>query len=125
MSMLGAMRSVKKHIESMWIDRCKIKQFQEVTDNVTHITEHIETVVCENEPCKLSHESYPVTGEGIAPGRVLTVKLFLSPALSIPAGSVIEVTTHSGRVEKFKSSGVAAVYTNHQEINLEAADEKA
>lgn len=125
MSILGAMQSVKKHVESMWIDRCNIKQFQEVTDDVTHITDFVEKVICENEPCKLSHESYPVTGEGIAPGRVLTVKLFLSPALSIPAGSVIEVTTHTGRFEKFKSSGVAAIYTNHQEINLETADDKA
>lgn len=125
MSVLGALQSVKKHVESMWIDRCTIKQFQEVTDDVTHITDFAEKLICENEPCKLSHKSYPVTGEGIAPGRVLTVKLFLSPALFIPAGSVIEVTTHSGRVEVFKASGVPAVYTNHQEINLEAKDDKA
>lgn len=125
MSVLGALQSVKKHVQSMWIDKCTIKQFQEVTDDVTHITEHVETVVCKNEPCKLSHESFPVTGEGIAPGRVLTVKLFLSPALSIPAGAIIEVTTHSGRFEVFKASGVPAVYTNHQEINLETQDDKA
>lgn len=125
MSILGAMQSVKKHIESMWLDKCTIKQFQEVTDPVTHITEFSETVISANEPCKLSHESFPVTGEGTAPGRVLTVKLFLSPALSIPAGSIIEVTTHTGRTEVFKSSGVPAVYTNHQEINLEAKDDKA
>lgn len=125
MSVLGALQSVKKHVESMWIDRCTVKQFQEVTDPVTHITDFSETVVCENEPCKLSHESFPVTGEGIAPGRVLTVKLFLSPALSIPAGAIIEVTTHTGRFEVFKASGVPAVFTNHQEINLEAKDDKA
>lgn len=125
MSILETMRSVKKHLESMWIDECTIKQFQEFTDDVTHITDFAETVICENEPCKLSHESHPVTGEGVAPGRVLTVKLFLSPALSIPAGSIIEVTTHTGRTEVFKSSGVPAVYTNHQEINLEVQDDKA
>lgn len=125
MSVLGALQSVKKHIESMWIDKCTVKQFQEVTDPVTHITEFSEVVIYADEPCKLSHESFPVTGEGIAPGRVLTVKLFLSPALSIPAGAIIEVTTHTGRMEVFKSSGVPAVYTNHQEINLEAKDDKA
>ena len=125
MSVLGALQRVKKHVQSMWIDRCTIKQFQEVADPVTHITDFSEVVICENEPCKLSHETFPVTGEGVAPGRVLTVKLFLSPALSIPAGSVIEVTTHMGRREVFKSSGVPAVYTNHQEINLETQDDKA
>ena len=125
MSVLEAMKSVKKHIQSMWIDRCTIKNFQEVTDSVTHITDFVETVVCENEPCKLSHDNFPVSEEGIATGRVLTVKLFLSPTLFIPTGSVIEVTTHTGRTEVFKASGVAAVYTNHQEINLEAEDDKA
>lgn len=125
MSILEALQSAKKHIKSMWLDRCTVKQFQEVTDPVTHITDFSETVICENEPCDLSYEGFPVTGEGIAPGRVLTVKLFLSPALSIPAGSVIEVTTRTGRFEVFKASGVPAVYTNHQEINLEAKDDKA
>ena len=125
MSILEAMKSVKSHVERMWIDRCTIKLFQEVTDSVTHITSFSEVVVCENQPCKLSHEKFPVTGEGIAPGRVLTVKLFLSPALSIPAGAVIEVTTHAGVTEAYKASGVPAVYTNHQEVNLETQDDKA
>ena len=125
MSILDAMKSVKSHVESMWIDRCTIKLFQEVTDPVTHITDFTEKVICQNQPCKLSHDKFPVTGEGIAPGRVLTVKLFLSPALSIPAGAVIEVMTHAGVEERYKASGVAAVYTNHQEVNLEAEDDKA
>lgn len=125
MSVLGALQKAKKHVQSMWIDRCTIKQFQEVTDDVTHITEFVERVICKDEPCKLSHKSFPVTGDGVVPVRVLTVKLFLSPLLTIPAGSVVEVTTHTGRTETFKSSGASAVYTNHQEVNLEAEDDKA
>ena len=125
MSILEALKSVKKHVERMWVDRCTIKLFREVTDSATHITSFAEEVICTDQPCKLSHDKFPVTGEGIAPGRVLTVKLFLSPALSIPAGAVIEVTTHAGVTEVYKSSGVAAVYTNHQEVNLETQDDKA
>lgn len=125
MSVLENLQSAQTHVESMWIDRCTVKTFQEVVNPTTHITSLSEVVVYSNQPCKLSHSSFPVTGEGVAPGRVLTVKLFLSPLLSIPAGSVIEVTSHTGRVEVFKASGVPAVYTNHQEINLETQDEKA
>ena len=41
------------------------------------------------------------------------------PEVYVPPGSVIEVT-QNGITRKYKHSGISAVYTNHQEIVLEA-----
>ena len=51
-----------------------------------------------------------------------TIKLFISPLVNVPAGSKITVTQNN-QIQVYKASGQPAVYTNHQEIELELFDE--
>ena len=51
-----------------------------------------------------------------------TIKLFISPLVNVPPGSKITVTQNN-QTQVYKSSGQPAVYTNHQEIELELFDE--
>lgn len=108
----------KKHIEKLYLDTCTVIEYREIEDPITHITDMQEVVVCENVPCKLSHQTEKQTGEGVASGLILSSKLILSPDLKINPGSKIEVT-RNGETTAYKNSGEPARHFNHQEIMLE------
>jgi hypothetical protein len=50
--------------------------------------------------------------------------LILPPELTIRPGSVITVT-QAGKTRTFKAASEPAVYTNHQEVELETVDDYA
>ena len=113
----------RKAIESLYKGVCNIYALMDERDEYG-VTDQTEQLLYENQKCRVSYknisaanqtESFATTSQEI--------KLFIAPELIIPAGSTIEVTQNN-RTEKYKSSGKAAVYSNHQEIILNLYQER-
>ncbi|MFY0521302.1 hypothetical protein ACOMCU_26280 [Lysinibacillus sp. UGB7] len=96
-----------------------MKVWREVEDPITHATTHKEVTLFTNQKCKLSFEKQTSTTPTGGPALIAqTTKLFIAPELDIPAGSKIIVTQHNKTTE-YARSGEPAIYTDHQEIQLE------
>lgn len=115
-------------LRRLWIGLCTVYEYQDVTDPVTFQTKQEPVAVATDEPCRLSYNRSYSSGDptnvrdGVSvAGQQIT--LFIRPDLVIKKGSLIEITQH-GRTDRFKGSGHPAVYTNHQEIDLEVAKEE-
>lgn len=119
MDMVAIMQQARQAIESMYTDKCDIIERQERTDPITKKTSFQEVTVISEQPCKLSFGSVPVTSNGDAAEMVQTVKLFISPDISIKPGSKIVVTKPEQLPVAYSNSGKPATFTNHQEITLE------
>lgn len=109
----------KTALEFLWKGTCNVIVKVEKTNPINKRTEFEEETLHSNQPCKLSFESITSANEvdnvaSISQG----VKLFLSPTVSIPAGSKI-VVTQNGKITDYERSGEPAIYTNHQEVPLE------
>lgn len=116
---------VKNPLSSLWIGRCTIYEYQNVTHPNTYQTTQIQVPVLTDEPCRLSYNHEQSTN--IQSGAAVvsqSITLFIRPDLIIPPGSVIEITQHN-RTEKYKRSGKPAVYTSHQEIVLQLYEDNA
>lgn len=103
----------------LWTGKCKIYEYQDITDPITHQTTQQEVVVLEDEPCRLSYKQEQATN--ISSGAAVvsqSIKLFIRPDLVVKPGSVIEITQNNV-TEKYKGSGQPAIYRNHQEIILQ------
>lgn len=102
---------------ALWCDRCTVTTKQD-TVNSKKRTVQEDVVLFADEPCRLSFNSIQETDEtSHAARRVQSAVLLISPDRKIPAGSIITVT-HEGVTSTFERSGVAAVYSHHQEIPL-------
>lgn len=115
----AAHKAARKAIEGTYTGVMTVSEYKAVRDPVTKITSNKEVVVLENQPCKLSFETITAavqTETGAAVSQA--VKVFVSPDISITAGSKIKVT-QNGVTTDYTSSGVPAVYPTHQEIILE------
>ncbi|WP_202973814.1 hypothetical protein [Lysinibacillus parviboronicapiens] len=96
-----------------------MKVWQEVENPVTHATTHKEVALLTDQKCKLSYEKQTSTTPTGGPALIAqTTKLFIAPELDIPAGSKIIVTQHNKTTE-YARSGEPAIYTDHQEVQLE------
>lgn len=117
--MVDELKQAREAIQSMWTGICNIFRFKDVEDEYG-ATSHAEVALFENLPCRLSFKNISQTNqtESFAVSSQV-VKLFIAPDVYVPPGSVIEVT-QNGITRKYKHSGISAVYTNHQEIVLEA-----
>jgi len=124
------MVNVAAAIQSLWKDRCIIQTTVEYTKANGAKDKRWESLVTD-EPCKLSFfNNVRVNDITENSGMVAQVfqqaKLFIRPDLQIPAGSRITVTTHKNNLTLyFENSGVAACFTNHQEIILEVVQKWA
>ena len=117
--MVDELKQAREAIQSMWTGVCNIFGFKDVEDEYG-ATSHAEVMLFENLPCRLSFKNISQTSqtESFAVSSQV-VKLFTAPDVYVPPGSVVEVT-QNGITRKYKHSGISAVYTNHQEIVLEA-----
>ena len=117
--MVDELKQAREAIQSMWTGICNIFGFKDVEDKYGATT-HAELTLFKNLPCRLSFKNISQTSqtESFAVSSQV-VKLFIAPEVYVPPGSVIEVT-QNGITRKYKHSGISAVYTNHQEIMLEA-----
>lgn len=121
-AMQAAQKAARKAIESTYTGLLTVTEYQAVKDPVTHITKNQKVVVLENQPCKMSFETI-TTAIQTETAAVISqaVKLFVSPDVTIKAGSMITVT-QNGVTTEYTSSGVPAIYPTHQEIMLELSD---
>lgn len=109
---------IARAVQRLWIGRCTIYVRQRIENPATGITDFQEQLVLENEPCRISFAAAPATGmQSDAATEEQTVKLFISPSASIPAGSHVRVTQHD-QTRDYEASGVPALYSFHQEITL-------
>lgn len=115
---------VKNPLSLLWIGKCTIYEYQNITDPDTYQTTQQLVPVITDEPCRLSQSTISRTFDGLVnvsggiPNVEQIITLFIRPNLTIKDGSVIEVTQH-GVTNRYKGSSIPAVYTNHQEITLE------
>ena len=115
---------VRKDIESLYVDTCDIYEYQKTKDKYG-VIEHQKALVLKKQKCRLSYKNINNTfSTDSFSTTTQVIKLFIAPELEIKPGSFIAVIQH-GRIQKFKHSGVSAIYTNHQEIILELDQEKA
>ena len=113
------MVNTKEALQKLWNDTCSVYTYGKTVNATTKRTEFAETLLYDNQPCKLSFESLSATAEdNHAPRITQGVKLFVDNLLSIPDGSKVVITRGSNTFT-YKSSGEPGIFTNHQEINLE------
>lgn len=106
----------RKMLEKTYESLCTIKGTTTVKVDGETITQ--EGVVVENQPCRLSHGSNTHAKQGSVNAEASqTVKLFLAPEIEVKPGSKITVI-QNGRTYNLEASGLPAVYSTHQEINL-------
>lgn len=113
-----AQDKARKIIESTYDGIATVTEHIKVKDEKSKLTKYEESVVLENQPCKLSYETITNANQGESASSVKQVtKLFISPDIIIKAGSKITVT-QAGVTIDYTCSGIPAVYDTHQEIIL-------
>ncbi|HBE9110424.1 hypothetical protein BER37_001276 [Clostridioides difficile] len=119
------MDKTRKAIEMLYRDKCTIVEYQPIKDPITKRTNNEEIVVLENQSCKLSHKNITSTEQGEVAKLTQTIKLFISPNISVKAGSKLIITNQNNITKEYIRSGEPAIYPNHQEIILELLEDKA
>ena len=111
----------RKILEREYKGTCVIYEYGKEKDKISKLNRMAEKVVSGEQPlpCKLSFSNSPAAeGNGAAVTRQQSVKLFLSPDITVKPGSKI-VVTQNDIIQAYKNSGTPAVYATHQEITLE------
>lgn len=115
----AAQGAARKAIEATYFGTLTVTEMKKEKDAKSKLTKTGPVVVLENQPCKLSFETLKAAAQTDAAAAVTQVtKLFVSPDVTIRAGSKITVT-QDGVTTDYTSSGIPAVYATHQEIMLE------
>lgn len=112
-------------IRKLFTDKCTVEVTLLRTD-VFGATNYENIILCEDEPCRISYSSVKSADDTNNGASIIEqkVKLFIREDLHIPAGSKITVTRGNVNTD-YKSSGQSAIYSNHQEINLELVERYA
>ncbi len=116
--------SIREALESLFTGECTVYGFEDVVED--GITRQEERVIYEGK-CRLSYNlKYGRIREGIQTSTFdkaeQRISLFLTKDCIIPAGSRV-IVRQNGIETEYRTSGCAAVYTNHQEIALKNADQ--
>ncbi len=109
----------RKAIESLYDGKCSIIEYRKVK-KANKTTGFEEVVVLEGQPCRLSFGSTAnttPTDNGVS-SVTQTVKVFLAPEIEVKPGSKLTIS-QNGVMTDYKNSGKAAIYSTHQEIDLE------
>lgn len=121
----AAQGAARKAIEATYFGTLTVTEMKKDRDAKTKLTKAEPVVVLENQPCKLSFETLKSAVQTDSAATVAQItKLFVSPDVSIRAGSKITVA-QDGVAADYTCSGVPAVYPTHQEIVLELFKEYA
>ena len=121
----AAQGAARKAIGATYFGTLTVTEMKKDRDAKTKLTKTEPVVVLENQPCKLSFETLKSAVQTDSAATVAQVtKLFVSPDVSIRAGSKITVTQDNVTTD-YTRSGVPAVYPTHQEIVLELFKEYA
>ena len=112
-------KKARKAIESMYEGTCTIIEHQKVQkDNKS--TGFQDVIVQEDIPCRLSFKTINNTNpnENAASALVQVTEVFLAPEIVVKPGSKLTIT-QNGVTTDYKSSGIPATYSTHQEIVVE------
>ena len=112
-------KKARKAIESMYEGTCTITEHQKVQkDNKS--TGFQDVIVQEDIPCRLSFKTINNTNpnENSASALVQVTEVFLAPEIVVKPGSKLTIT-QNGVTTDYKSSGIPATYSTHQEIVVE------
>ena len=112
-------KKARKAIESMYEGTCTITEQQKVQkDNKS--TGFQDVIVQEDIPCRLSFKTINNTNpnENAASALVQVTEVFLAPEIVVKPGSKLTIT-QNGVTTDYKSSGIPATYSTHQEIVVE------
>lgn len=112
-------KKARKAIESMYEGTCTITEHQKVKkDNKS--TGFQDVIVQEDIPCRLSFKTINNTNpnENAASALVQVTEVFLAPEIVVKPGSKLTIT-QNGVTTDYKSSGIPATYSTHQEIVVE------
>lgn len=109
--------SIKNAIETLYTDFCDIYGYVDnIEDGISHGQE--QTLLYEHQPCRVSFSGLTAADQTDTVAVTdQTVKLFISPEISVREGSRI-VVERDGEVLKYRHSGKSAVYPSHREIVL-------
>ncbi|MCD8089343.1 MAG: hypothetical protein LUD81_01730 [Clostridiales bacterium] len=112
------MKNISAEASSLYEGSFSAYEFITETDDETGIVSTVKTEYISAKPCRLSYELISENRQSRFLGyKSQSAKLFCSPDIEVKDGSEIAVV-QNGRTEEYISSGAAAVYTGHQEINL-------
>lgn len=118
------MPKARRAVESLFDDTCTIYTYEQIKNADTGVTEQQKIIYAENIPCRMSFSSFPSASNGEQAKITQGIKLFINPEIKIPAGSFVTIT-RQGITTDYACTGQPAVYTTHQEINLELHKEYA
>ena len=120
--MLSTLQVVKRRkvIETMYDGECTITVNEEYTKE-NGASGFRPTMLCEKQPCRLSFVSAGTKMGETGAEKTHEAKLFLSPDITVPAGSRITVTQNNVTRE-YKLSTIPAIYSTHQEIVFSTED---
>ena len=115
----AAQKAARKAIEATYFGTLTVTERKKEKDERSKLTKDVEVVVLENQPCKLSFEKLQTAIQSDSAATITQVtKLFVSPDISINAGSKITVSQDNVTTD-YTFIGVPAIYPTHQEIILE------
>lgn len=122
--MQQAQKVHRQVLEETYTGICQVTEIRSERDPIKKRTESKEIVVYDALPCLLSvsNTQINVKGEETAE-QIKNIKVFLSPKIIIAPGSKLTIT-QNGVTEQYKNSGKPAIYSTHQEIDLELVDIK-
>ena len=122
--MVDELKQARESIQSMWTGICNIFGFKNSKNKYGTVVSEVKELY-KNIPCRLSFKNISQTEQTESVAKTSqVVKLFIAPEIYAPPGSIVEVI-QNGVTKKYKHLGISAVYTNHQEIILDAEQEKA
>lgn len=117
--MKAAQKAARKAIEATYFGTLTVTEHQTVKDEKTKLTKSVDVVVLQDEPCRLSFEKIQTAIQSESAATIVQVaKIFVSPDISIKAGSKLTVTQDNVTTD-YTRSGESAIYPTHQEIMLE------
>nr|UWG27484.1 MAG: protein of unknown function DUF3599 [Bacteriophage sp.] len=123
--MKAAQKAARKAIEATYFGTLTVTEHQTVKDEKTKLTKLVDVVVLQDEPCRLSFEKMQTAVQSESAATIVQgAKIFVSPDISIKAGSKLTVTQDNVTTD-YTRSGESAVYPTHQEIMLELFKEYA
>ena len=116
----ATLKAARKAVESLYDFKCNVYEYSKVKNQDTRTTEMSEHCVLEKQPCRISFSSLKTVVQSESAASIgQSVKLFISPDITIKPGSKIVVIDTKNRLTEYKSSGVPSMYETHQEVMLE------
>lgn len=118
-AMQAAQRAARNAIEATYFGSLTVTEHQKVKDEQSKLTGFKDVIVLDNQPCSLSFEKLQSAIQSNSAAAIIQItKLFVSPEITIKAGSKITVS-QDGVTTDYTCSGIPAVYPTHQEIMLD------